>query len=49
VTEVYKFDASDVMPAEVGQRTFWDGMVDWVDNNGTNTAEVFQAIEDSWP
>ena len=48
-TDIYKFDASDLMPAEVGQRTFWDGMVDWVAADGANTEEVFQAIEDSWP
>jgi alpha-glucoside transport system substrate-binding protein len=48
-TDTYKFDASDLMPAEVGQRTFWDGMVDWVAADGANTEEVFQAIEDSWP
>lgn len=46
---ILKFDASDLMPAEVGQRTFWDGMVDWVAADGANTEEVFQAIEDSWP
>jgi alpha-glucoside transport system substrate-binding protein len=42
-----RFDASDLMPAEVGAGTFWTGMVDWV--SGTNTETVFQAIEDSWP
>ncbi len=44
-----RFDASDLMPAEVGAGTFWTGMVDWVTGNGENTEEVFQAIEDSWP
>ncbi len=44
-----RFDASDLMPAEVGAGTFWSGMVDWVSANGENTEEVFQAIEDSWP
>jgi alpha-glucoside transport system substrate-binding protein len=43
------FDASDLMPAEVGVGTFWSGMVDWVAANGEGTEEVFQAIEDSWP
>jgi alpha-glucoside transport system substrate-binding protein len=43
------FDASDLMPAEVGAGTFWSGMIDWVAANGENTEEVFQAIEDSWP
>jgi alpha-glucoside transport system substrate-binding protein len=43
------FDASDLMPASVGQGTFWSGMIDWVAANGDNTEEVFQGIEDSWP
>ncbi|MCA9971899.1 MAG: carbohydrate ABC transporter substrate-binding protein, partial [Anaerolineales bacterium] len=42
-----RFDASDLMPAEVGAGTFWTGMVDWV--SGADTETVFQAIEDSWP
>jgi len=44
-----KFDASDLMPAAVGQRTFWDGMVEWVAADGANTEEVFAEIEASWP
>jgi alpha-glucoside transport system substrate-binding protein len=43
------FDASDSMPAEVGNGTFWSGMVDWVAANGEGTEEIFQKIEDSWP
>jgi alpha-glucoside transport system substrate-binding protein len=43
------FDASDLMPASVGAGTFWSGMIDWVAADGTNTEEVFQSIEDSWP
>jgi alpha-glucoside transport system substrate-binding protein len=43
------FDASDLMPAEVGQGTFWSGMVDWVAANGDDTEAIFQDIEDSWP
>jgi alpha-glucoside transport system substrate-binding protein len=43
------FDASDLMPAEVGAGTFWSGMVDWVAANGEDTEAIFQAIEDSWP
>ena len=45
--DTLRFDASDLMPAEVGAGTFWSGMVDWV--GGDDTEEVFQAIEDSWP
>lgn len=46
---VFRFDASDVMPTEVGGGTFWSEMVNWVSANGENTEEVFQNIEDSWP
>lgn len=44
-----RFDASDIMPAEVGQGTFWSGMVEWVQSGGGNTEQVFQQIEDSFP
>jgi alpha-glucoside transport system substrate-binding protein len=44
-----RLDASDSMPAEVGQGTFWSGMVDWVAANGENTEAIFQQIEESWP
>ena len=46
---VLRFDASDSMPAEVGQGSFWSGMVEWVAADGTNTDEVFAEIEASWP
>ncbi len=45
----FGFDASDLMPAEVGAGTFWSGMVDWVAANGEDTEAIFQSIEDSWP
>jgi alpha-glucoside transport system substrate-binding protein len=43
------FDASDLMPAAVGSGTFWTQTVKWVNSNGTNTADVLKAIDDSWP
>ncbi|MFW6183166.1 MAG: extracellular solute-binding protein, partial [Chloroflexota bacterium] len=42
-----RFDASDLMPAEVGAGTFWQGMIDWV--GGEDMETVFQEIEASWP
>ena len=42
-----RFDASDLMPAEVGAGTFWSGMVDWV--GGADTETVLEQIEASWP
>jgi alpha-glucoside transport system substrate-binding protein len=41
------FDASDLMPPEVGQGSFWEGMVNWA--QGADTQEVVDAIEASWP
>ncbi|MDH5373133.1 MAG: carbohydrate ABC transporter substrate-binding protein, partial [Acidimicrobiia bacterium] len=44
-----QFDASDLMPSDVGGGTFWSGMVDWIAANGEGTDAIFQDIEDSWP
>jgi alpha-glucoside transport system substrate-binding protein len=46
--DVFRFDASDLMPAEVGAGTFWTGMVDWTTGAKT-TDEVTADIEASWP
>jgi alpha-glucoside transport system substrate-binding protein len=40
---VFRFDASDLMPATVGSGSFWKGMVNWVD--GTPTDQVLSAIQ----
>jgi alpha-glucoside transport system substrate-binding protein len=44
---VIRFDASDLMPGEVGAGTFWTGMVDWF--TGKSTEQVLADIEASWP
>lgn len=46
--DVFRFDASDLMPAEVGVGTFWTGMIDWVSGE-KDTDTVLQEIENSWP
>jgi len=43
------FDASDLMPPEVGAGSFWTQSVNWINANGANTDEVLTAIDDSWP
>ncbi len=43
--EVFRFDASDLMPAAVGAGTFWSGVVDYV--GGTPLDTVLQTIEAS--
>jgi len=43
----FVFDGSDLMPPEVGQRTFWDGVIAWA--RGAATQETIDTIEASWP
>jgi len=40
---VFRFDASDLMPATVGSGSFWKGMVNWID--GKPTDEVLSDIQ----
>lgn len=44
---VFRFDASDLMPGQVGTGAFWTGMVDWV--NGQPLDDVLPGIDESWP
>lgn len=44
---VFRFDASDLMPAEVGAGTFWTGMVNYI--SGRDAKTVLDNIEKSWP
>ncbi len=45
--DVFRFDGSDLMPAEVGSGSFWTEMVKW--ENGQSTQDTLDAIEASWP
>ena len=42
----FRFDASDLMPGEIGAGAFWTGMVDYV--TGTPAADVAKGIQDRW-
>lgn len=44
---VFRFDASDLMPAEVGASAFWTSMNDYVSGTPLNT--VLSDIENAWP
>jgi alpha-glucoside transport system substrate-binding protein len=43
----FRFDASDLMPGQIGTGAFWTGMVDWV--NGDSLDEVLPKIDEAWP
>ncbi|TVS05597.1 MAG: carbohydrate ABC transporter substrate-binding protein [Rhodobacteraceae bacterium] len=42
----FRFDASDVMPGEIGAGAFWTGMVDFV--TGTSAEDVADAVQARW-
>jgi alpha-glucoside transport system substrate-binding protein len=46
--DVFRFDASDLMPPEVGAGTFWDNMVAWTAGE-KDVEEALADIEESWP
>lgn len=45
---VFRFDASDLMPAAVGSASFWTGLNDWVMGSRT-TEETVAHIDSTWP
>ena len=45
---VFRFDASDLMPGEVGSSSFWTEMTNWLASDKAD-ADVLDAIESSWP
>jgi alpha-glucoside transport system substrate-binding protein len=44
-----RFDASDLMPAQVGSGSFWTGMVEYMTGGPDNRDQVLESIESSWP
>lgn len=44
-----RFDASDLMPAEVGSGSFWTGMVRYIREGPGSLDAVLDEIENSWP
>jgi alpha-glucoside transport system substrate-binding protein len=44
-----RFDASDLMPGEVGAGSFWTGMVQYMQEGPESLSTVLDDIESSWP
>ena len=43
-----RFDASDLMPGEVGSGSFWKGMTSYISGT-TDLDTALKEIDDSWP
>ncbi len=46
--DLFRFDASDLMPPSIGAGTFWDEMVAWIAGD-TELPDALAAIEEDWP
>jgi alpha-glucoside transport system substrate-binding protein len=44
-----RFDASDMMPQEVGAGSFWTGMLEYMQGGPDSLQGVLDDIESSWP
>lgn len=45
-----RFDASDLMPTQVGSGSFWTGMVEYIQSGSTDAAAgILTKIDESWP
>ena len=42
----FRFDASDLMPSEIGAGAFWTGMIDFV--GGDDAESVAETIQTRW-
>jgi len=45
----FGFDASDLMPPEVGAGAEWTELSSWIAAGGADTAGTLQRIDDAWP
>jgi alpha-glucoside transport system substrate-binding protein len=43
-----RFDASDLMPGQVGSGSFWKGMTDYI-SGAADLDTALQEIDESWP
>jgi serine/threonine protein kinase/ABC-type glycerol-3-phosphate transport system substrate-binding protein len=47
--DAFRFDASDLMPVEIGERAFWEGMLTYLDEGPGSADRILEDIEASWP
>jgi alpha-glucoside transport system substrate-binding protein len=47
--DTFRFDASDLMPPEVGQDLFWDAMVRYLDEGPGSLDAILSELDAAWP
>jgi serine/threonine protein kinase/ABC-type glycerol-3-phosphate transport system substrate-binding protein len=45
----FRFDGSDLMPVEIGERAFWEGMLNYLREGPGSVDRILEDIESSWP
>ena len=48
VADQLRFDASDMMPAEIGADLMWKAMVEWFDQGPDELERIFAEVEAAW-
>ena len=47
--DAFRFDASDLMPVEIGERAFWKGMLTYLDEGPGSVDRILAELEAAWP
>jgi DNA-binding SARP family transcriptional activator/class 3 adenylate cyclase/ABC-type glycerol-3-phosphate transport system substrate-binding protein len=47
--DLFRFDASDLMPVEVGSGLFWDAMLTYLDQGPHSLEGILTGLDDAWP
>jgi alpha-glucoside transport system substrate-binding protein len=47
--DAYRFDASDLMPPQIGADRFWDAMVDYVREGPDSLDRILAELDAAWP
>ena len=48
LADQFRFDASDMMPAEIGADLMWRAMVEWFDQGPDELERIFAEVEEAW-
>ena len=47
--DTFRFDASDLMPPEIGQQPFWNAMITYLDEGPESLDRILAELDAAWP
>mgnify|MGYP001813871906 CR=1 FL=1 len=48
LADQFRFDASDLMPSQIGVALMWQAMVEWFEEGPDELERIFGEVEDAW-